>query len=131
MLLTTPINVLRATLHPKGLARRIVNLAEWRHHMLTRLRLDIERSADHELETLYAELSSFPCPVSPKPPCSFDRIAVPLSIHSETHGRVLSFLSTTTIFGTATDVTLAELVLECFYPADLETREALISGSRA
>ncbi|WP_337270903.1 helix-turn-helix transcriptional regulator [Oryzifoliimicrobium ureilyticus] len=131
VLLTTPVNVLRATLHPKGLAPRIANLAEWRHHLLTRLRLDMAGSADDELEVLYAELSSFPCPASRSPPCSVARIAVPLSIHSEAHGRVLSFLSTTTIFGTATDVSLAELALECFYPADEETRQALVTGPRA
>lgn len=130
ILLEPPVNVLRATLHPKGLAPRIANLAEWRHHLLARLRMDIAHSADPALEALHAELRSYPSPVSRHPPAPAARIAVPLTIHSEAHGRVLSFLSTTTVFGTATDVTLAELTLECFYPADDDTRLALLSGSR-
>ncbi|MFC3670209.1 helix-turn-helix domain-containing protein [Novosphingobium pokkalii] len=130
ILLEPPVNVLRATLHPKGLAPRIANLAEWRHHLLARLRMDIDRSADPALEALHAELRSYPSPVSREPHVPVARIAVPLAIQSEAHGRVLSFLSTTTVFGTATDVTLAELTLECFYPADDDTRQALLSGSR-
>lgn len=126
-LLETPVNVLRATLHPKGLAPRIANFAEWRHHLLARLRLDIDRSGDTELEALHAELAGFPCPLSRQPPRSAASIAVSLAIHSEAHGCVLSFLSTTTVFGTAIDVTLAELTLECFYPADDATRHALLS----
>ncbi|MEH3046631.1 helix-turn-helix domain-containing protein [Sphingomonas adhaesiva] len=129
-LLAPPVNVLRATLHPKGLAPRIENLAEWRHHLLARMRLDIDRSGDPELEALHAELVRLPSPISRQPPGDAARIAVPLAIRSEAHGRVLSFLSTTTVFGTATDVTLAELTLECFYPADDDTRQALLSGSR-
>ena len=130
ILLEPPVNVLRATLHPKGLAPRIANLAEWRHHLLARLRMDIDRSADPALEALHAELRSYPSPVSREPHAPVARVAVPLAIQSEAHGRVLSFLSTTTVFGTATDVTLAELTLECFYPADDDTRRALLSGSR-
>ncbi|WP_420010074.1 helix-turn-helix domain-containing protein [Xanthomonas sacchari] len=126
-----PVNVLRATLHPDGLAPRIANLAEWRHHLLARLRLDIDRSADPELERLHAELNAFPCPASDRPHGAAARIAVPLSIRSGASGSILSFLSTTTVFGTATDVTLAELTLECFYPADDATRQALLAGSLA
>ncbi|AJC48084.1 helix-turn-helix domain-containing protein [Xanthomonas sacchari] len=128
-LLAAPVNVLRATLHPSGLAPRIVNLAEWRHHLLARLRLEIDQSADPELETLHAELKGLPCPASDRPAGPTARIAVPLSIRSGAGGGILSFLSTTTVFGTATDVTLAELTLECFYPADDATRQALLAGS--
>lgn len=128
-LLAPPINVLRATLHPRGLAPRIVNLAQWRHHLLARLRLDIAHSADPELDALHAELSALPSPAVGHAPPSVARIAVPLTIRSGPRGGVLSFLSTTTVFGTATDVTLAELTLECFYPADEETRRALLTGS--
>ncbi|MBO9882220.1 helix-turn-helix transcriptional regulator [Xanthomonas sp. D-109] len=130
-LLVAPINVLRASLHPDGLAPRIANLAEWRHHLLARLRLDIDRSADPELERLHTELNGFPCPASDRPHGAAARIAVPLSIRSGASGSILSFLSTTTVFGTATDVTLAELTLECFYPADDATRQALLAGSLA
>ncbi|TAA08619.1 XRE family transcriptional regulator [Pseudoxanthomonas winnipegensis] len=128
-LLAPPINVLRATLHPKGLAPSIVNLAQWRHHLLARLRLDIAHSADPALDALHAELSGFPSPEGDHAAQSVARIAVPLAIRSGPGGGVLSFLSTTTVFGTATDVTLAELTLECFYPADEQTRRALLTGS--
>ncbi|MBO9827962.1 helix-turn-helix transcriptional regulator [Xanthomonas sp. A2111] len=130
-LLAAPVNVLRATLHPNGLAPRIANLAEWRHHLLARLRLEIDQSADPELERLHAELDGFPCPASDRPHCAAARVAVPLSIRNGASGGILSFLSTTTVFGTATDVTLAELTLECFYPADDATRQALLAGSLA
>ncbi|MGG2474298.1 transcriptional regulator, partial [Rhizobium sp. BR5] len=56
--------------------------------------------------------------------------AIPLELRDPSSGRVLSFISTTTVFGTATDVTLSELVLECFYPADAETREALMQSTQ-
>jgi transcriptional regulator with XRE-family HTH domain len=124
-LLIPPINVLRATLHPRGLAPMIANLAEWRHHLLTRLRADADRSADPALSALHAELRGFPGPVSSRAQGAAARIAVPLTIRDPENGRLLSFLSTTTVFGTATDVTLAELTLECFYPADEATRQAL------
>lgn len=126
-LLTPPVNVLRASLHPKGLAPHIVNLAEWRHHVLARLRHDAERSIDAELDALHAELSKLPAPRERPPVGPTARIAVPLTLRHPASGAVLSFLSTTTVFGTATDVTLSELTLECFYPAD-ETTRALLTG---
>ncbi|MGN8153131.1 helix-turn-helix domain-containing protein [Agrobacterium sp. 22094] len=127
-LLRPPVNVLRATFHPQGLAPSILNLAEWRHHVLSRLRRDIDQSADPVLEALHTELSGFPFPASRRPPSSTERIAVTLSIRSEANRGVMSFLSTTTVFGTAVDVTLAELTLECFYPADEKTRKSLMEG---
>ncbi|MDH7788616.1 transcriptional regulator with XRE-family HTH domain [Ochrobactrum sp. 19YEA23] len=125
-LLAPPVNVLRASLHPNGLASRIVNLAEWRHHLLARLRDDVDRSADPALLALNEELRALPAPASPRPYGSPQKIAVPLQIRNPANGDVLSFISTTTVFGTAVDVTLAELTLECFYPADEETRRVLI-----
>lgn len=124
-LLAPPVNVLRASLHPDGLAPRIVNLAEWRHHLLARLRDDAERSGDPVLAALHDELRALPAPASRRPPGPAARIAVPLVVRDPATGRTLSFLSTTTVFGSATDVTLAELTLECFYPADEATRAAL------
>jgi transcriptional regulator with XRE-family HTH domain len=124
-LLAPPVNVLRASLHPNGLASRIVNLAEWRHHLLARLRGDAGRCADPILSALYKELSALPAPASQRPPSSPHGIAVPLMIRSAAKDAVLSFISTTTVFGTAVDVTLDELTLECFYPANEETRRAL------
>lgn len=124
-LLVPPVNVMRASLHPDGLATRIVNLAEWRHHVLTRLRDDADRSADPVLIALHEELRTLPAPASRRPPGPPARIAVPLVLRQPGSGTVLSFLSTTTVFGNAIDVTLAELTLECFYPADEATRQAL------
>lgn len=120
-LLEPPLNVLRLTLHPEGLAPRIANLAQWRHHILGRLRAQADAAADLRLLDLAAELEAFPAPASRSRPCPASRVAVPLQLRTS-GGRVLSLLSTTTVFGTATDVTLSELALECFYPADEATR---------
>jgi len=128
-LLEPPINVLRLSLHPEGVAPRIANLAEWRAHILARLRQQIEVSADTGLAALHEELSAYPAPsVDPrKPPpprdAEFGSIVVPLELASE-HG-VLAFFSTTTVFGTPIDVTLAELAIEAFFPANAATAEIL------
>lgn len=125
-LLEPPSNVLRLSLAPDGLAPAILNLAEWRHHLLTRLRHDADQSGDATLQHLHEELEAFPAPVSARPPSRPNGIAVPLVLRHPRSGARLSFISTTTVFGTATDVTLAELTLECFYPADEATRAALV-----
>ncbi len=127
-LLETPINVLRLSLAPDGLAPAILNLAEWRHHLLMRLRHETDATGDTALLELYDELKAFPAPSSSRPPVARSDIAVPLVLRHPVTGVQLSMLSTTTIFGTATDVTLAELTLECFYPADEETRTALLAA---
>ncbi len=119
-LLTQPINVLRLALHPKGLAPRILNLGEWRAHLIGRLRQQIDATADPVLEELEKELSAYPGP----PPGSGHpdpsaHIAVPMRVKMD--GIVLSFISTITIFGTPLDVTLSELAIESFFPADAET----------
>lgn len=94
--------------------------------MLARLLFDADRAGDAQLFDLHKELSALPgrtrCPVPPMD----GRIAVPLMLRAQ-DGTILSLLSTTTVFGTAVDVTLAELTLECFYPADEQTRQALMS----
>lgn len=128
-LLEPPVNVLRASLDPRGLAPAIINLAEWRHHLLSRLREEADRAADPVLVALHDELRRFPAPATKHPPSSTNRIAVPLLIRDPVTGQKLSFLSTTTVFGTATDVTLAELALECFFPADDATRRAMIGSA--
>jgi DNA-binding XRE family transcriptional regulator len=121
-LLAPPVNVLRLSLHAQGLAPRIANLAEWRHHLLARLRAQRDDAGDPALHALYAELVSMPTPLSSRPPRPPNPVAVPFELIEPRSGRLLSFLSTTTVFGTATDVALAELSLECFYPADEATR---------
>lgn len=125
VLLAPPVNVLRLSLHPQGLAPRIANLAEWRHHLLARLREQKEAAADPVLHALYADLIAMPTPLSSRPPRALNPVAIPLELIEPGGGTVLSFLSTTTVFGTATDITLAELSLECFYPADAATRAFL------
>jgi transcriptional regulator with XRE-family HTH domain len=124
-----PISVLRATLDPDGLAPRIVNLIEWRHHLLGRLRADFVVTADAELAKLHDELAAIPVIRSKAPPPEVERVAVPLMLRVP-NGPVLSLISTTTVFGTANDVTLSELTLESFFPADSKTRDFFLAGQR-
>lgn len=127
-LLEPPLNVLRLSLHPAGLAPRIANYAEWRAHLLARLHQQIELTADPLLVDLLNELRAFPKPDGPRsgrPPATADYggVVVPLRLKTE-HGE-LSLFSTTTVFGTPVDVTLSELAIEAFYPADERTAEIL------
>lgn len=129
-LLTAPVNVLRVSLHPGGLAPRIVNLDEWSAHLLDRLRREAAVAADPHLTDLYDELRGYPGVVEVEPagvdPASM--LFVPLRLRA---GAVeLSFFSTVATFGTALDITLAELSIESFFPADERTAAAL-SGGRA
>lgn len=126
-LLEPPVNVLRMSLHPQGLAPRIANLGEWRHHLLTRLQQQIDASGDATLRSLKAELSSYKGAASSTAPGNFAGIAVPLRLCVPSWPTPLSLISTTTVFGTPVDVTLSELALECFYPADDATRAILMS----
>src|SRR5215212_3768958 len=119
-LLEPPANVLRVSLHPDGMAPRIANLAEWRAHLLDRLRREVAATADVRLGELLAELESYPRPdaaAPPRPPRG--AIAVPLVLRHD--DRELTFFSTVATFGTAVDVTVAELSVEAFFPADAET----------
>ncbi|WGF87382.1 helix-turn-helix domain-containing protein [Marinivivus vitaminiproducens] len=124
-LLAPPVNVLRLSLHPAGLAPRIANLAAWRAHLLSRLGHQVEVSADPVLARLLDELTSLPGPAGepPEPPAAGAAIAVPLRLRSPIGE--LSLLSTTMVFGTAVDITLAELAVEAFFPADDATADAL------
>lgn len=126
-LLKPPANALRISLHPRGLAPNIVNLAEWRQHLLDRLRRQFRISRDPALEALLSELNSFPFNPSEQPD-SFNEslaneVAIPLRL--KTPKGVLSFLSTVTVFGTPVEITLSEVSLEAFYPADQETARFL------
>lgn len=125
-LLQPPVNLMRVALHPNGLAPRIGNSAEWRGHLLARLRAEILATADPALIALHDELAHLPGARGKPAPHSPASIAVPLVLRTS-DGQVLTLLSTTTVFGTANDVTLAELMLECFYPADQPTREYFLS----
>src|SRR3954471_23834390 len=114
-LLGQPLNILRLAFHPEGLAPRTVNLAEWSSHLLERLHRQCEATADPELLKLYQELKAYRMPARPGP-LSPDNVAIPFKLRL--NGEVLSFISTTMIFGTPVDVTLSELALETFFPAD-------------
>jgi transcriptional regulator with XRE-family HTH domain len=126
-MLEPPVNVLRLSLHPRGLAPRIANLAEWRAHLLARLRRQIDATADTSLAELHDELSAYPAAredlQDASPATDYAGLAIPFRLSTE--AGVLSFLSTTTVFGTPVDITLSELALESFFPADAFTADAL------
>jgi transcriptional regulator with XRE-family HTH domain len=124
-LLVPPVNVLRLSLDPRGLGRRIVNLAQWREHLFARLRHQITVSADPALADLLRELQAIPVDASRSAGASIDASGVAVPLQFETAYGVLSFIGTTTVFGTPVDITLAELALETFFPADARTAEVL------
>jgi transcriptional regulator with XRE-family HTH domain len=115
-LLEPPVNVLRLALHPDGMAPRIANLPEWRAHLLHRLHHQATTTGDPELFELYAELLTYP---GGEGKSDLTSPAVPLRYGD------LSFISITAVFGTPLDVTVSELAIEAFYPADASTAAAL------
>jgi hypothetical protein len=127
-LIQPPVNVLRLSLHPEGLAPRIENLAEWRAHLLARLRQQIGVTADPVLTKLFDELAAYPAPGGAKAArvnVSQEYAGVVVPLRFKTEAGTLSLFSTTTIFGTPVDVTLAELAIESFFPADAATADML------
>ena len=121
-LLGQPFNVLRLSFHPEALASRTVNLGEWCAHLLERLHRQCEATADPELIKLYHELKTYPIPAR-SAPLGADTVAMPFKMRLD--GDVLSFISTTMIFGTPVDITLSEIAVETFFPADDFTAERL------
>ncbi len=124
-LLEPPVNVLRLSLHPEGLAPRIANLVEWRAHLLDRLRRQIAVTSDPVLADLLRELSTYPvnntlAAIDAAPPTDHGGVLVPLEL--VTDAGLLSFISPTTVFGTPRDITLSVLAL---FPANTETSEIL------
>jgi len=130
-LLSGGVNVLRLSLHPRGLAPQIVNLDAWKTYILNRLRREADITADPDLAALIGELTAYPG--HPSAPtvrgAPLDGIAMPLEMHVK--GQRLSFLVTTTVFGTATEATLSELTLETFFPANTETSAAIQTMAKA
>jgi transcriptional regulator with XRE-family HTH domain len=129
-LLKPPVNVLRMTLHPRGLANQIVNFDEWRSHLLERAKRQWRLTRDPDLEILLHEVSAYKSGGNEPHPSTTvmsNEIALPLRLRFP--GGVLSFLSTVTVFGTALEISLSELTLETFYPADSETAAALHAGT--
>jgi hypothetical protein len=125
-LLSPPVNMLRLSLNPKGIAPRIDNLGEVRGHLLARLRRQIEITADPVLQDLLSEVSSYPVPFShPHPKKGQEAAELFVPVRLKTSAGLLTLISATTVFGTPIDVTLAELAIETFLPGNAETAEAL------
>jgi transcriptional regulator with XRE-family HTH domain len=120
-LLAPPVNVLRVSLHPDGMAPRIVNLAQWKAHILDRLGRQARITGDPALRTLHDELDAYPAP--PHEHERVNDVVVPLRLR--TPGGELRFFSTVTTFGTPVDITVEELSIESFFPADRETADRL------
>ncbi|MFC8871369.1 helix-turn-helix domain-containing protein [Streptomyces sp. NPDC057148] len=121
-LLQPPVNAMRLTLHPEGLAPRIRNLREWRGHLLEQMRRQIALHRSEPLRALYEEVAAYPVPESgtgeePAEPVPY--FALPMQIEHE--GRTLSFISSISTFNTPMDVTVAELAIETLLPADPTT----------
>jgi transcriptional regulator with XRE-family HTH domain len=129
-LLEPPINVMRTALHPDGLAARVVNLTQVRAHLLGRIQRGYLRTGDDELSALHDEVAAYPLPeyaavADPGPPTS---VVLPVRLRHD-HG-VLAFFSIIGTFDTPMDITVAELSIESFFPADRATEEVLRSKAR-
>jgi len=124
-LIEPPVNVLRLSLHPEGMAPRIANLPEWRAHIFERLRHQIGVTGDERLAALLEELKAYPAGVSRSTPAPdrYGGFVVPLQLRMP--AGLLSFFSTTTVLGTPVDITLSELAIESFFPANDATAEAM------
>ena len=126
-LLEPPVNALRLTLHPRGMAPRIANLEEWSAHLLVRLRRQAQMTGDAALTTLYEELAEYPGVALQAPHEGLAGADIVLPLRLRDGEEELSFFSTISTFGTAVDVTLAELSIEAFYPANARTAERLLA----
>lgn len=126
-LLRPPVNVLRLSLHPLGLAPRIVNLSQWRAHVFARLQQQIERSADPQLRALLDALRAYPGDAQAGDTLAgfVDAAALVSPLVLRVNNATLRFISTTMVFGTPLDVTSSELAIESFFPADTDTAAAL------
>jgi transcriptional regulator with XRE-family HTH domain len=123
-LLDPPVNVLRLSLHTGGLASRIVNLGQWRAHVLARLQRQYEVTADVALAALRDELAAYPGDAeAPHAPPDGAELVIPFRLRSD--DGELVFFTTTMLFGAVNDVTLSELAIELFFPADGETAAAM------
>src|SRR5262249_15001837 len=129
-LLSPPINMLRLCLHPKGFTPQVMNYSEWRESILKYLQRQVAATADATLMELLEELISYPKPDTarnalPTPQTANSGISIPLRL-MKNEGE-LSFIGTVTVFGTPIDVTLSELAIESFFPADQQTENILRS----
>ncbi len=126
ILLTPPINLLRVSLHPLGLATRILNLGQWRAHLFLRLQQQVQMTCDPTLKALLSEVKAYPAP-STGPPLALGvehpGVFVPFIV--QTPFGILNLITTTTVFGSPTDITLQELALETLIPGDEATAQLL------
>lgn len=130
-LLTPPVNTLRLSLHPQGMAPRILNLGEWRGHVLGRLRRQAAIAADLTLARLYDELRGYPCD-EPAPEVEIPGAGdVVTRLRLRDGASELSFFTTIATFGTPLDVTVSELAIESFFPADPATAATLRAAAEA
>lgn len=120
-LLAPPVNVLRLSLHPAGLAPHILDLADWRDHLVERLLRITRDVCEPALTALVGELKAYPVPPRRRPATVPDPSAIAIPLRIRLGGEALSFITTITVFGTPLDVTLSELAVETFFPADAET----------
>jgi transcriptional regulator with XRE-family HTH domain len=127
-LLDPPVNVVRATLHPRGLARWITNLPAWRAHLLRQVRRHLAATAgDDDLASLLAEAEAYPVRDAPGEPMAGPMFALPLELFVD--GVQLRLYSTVATFGTPLDVAASELAVETFLPADDVTRQWLTADA--
>lgn len=125
-LLQGPVNLLRISLHPGGLAPRIANLNQWREHLFARLRQQIHQTGDEGLADLLTELMAYPAqPADAAQRLDGEHPGVLMPFLFQTPGGTLHLISTTTVFGSPVDITLQELALETFFPGDEATADAL------
>jgi transcriptional regulator with XRE-family HTH domain len=127
-LLEPPANAMRVALHPRGMAPRTLNLAEWSAQLLQRLRRETQITGDPELARLYNELAAYPGVevAARQPDVQPTDIVLPLRLLDLDGASELAFFSTLSTFGTAADITLAELAIEAFYPANAHTAMRLL-----
>lgn len=127
-LLEPPANGLRVALHPLGMAPRTLNLPEWSAHLLQRVRRETEATGDPQLAQLYDELASYPGVETTPPYGALEPLGIltPLRLRDVDGTTALSFFSTLSTFGTAADITLSELAIEAFYPANAHTAMRLM-----
>ena len=120
-LLEPPANALRIALHPRGMAPRIANFAQWSAHLLQRLRREAAITGDSQLEGLYEELAAYPGVELQPPQAGLTEAEIVLPLRLRDADGELAFFSTISTFGTTIDITLAELSIEAFYPANAHT----------
>lgn len=128
-LLQPPANALRIALHPDGMRARVLNFAAWRNHLLHRLERAVASTGDPLLAELQQEMLGYPGPPAPEQPDPGGDVMFGLKLAAPGDGQELSFFSTITTFGTPLDITVSEIAIEAFFPADDQTGQWLAASS--